>query len=286
MSAVTKRDAYPIPRMNAWIDSLCDAAFFTPSDTNREYWQIELEELDLGKTAFLSHYGLYRFICMLFGLKNASETFQRILDVIARTVRWQFALVYLNDVVTFTEAPEDNMRHIKKVLKHLKNSDLTLNRKKSLFLTETIGYLEHVACWRSLKFAPYTTDAMSGIQEPTNITELKSFLNIFNEFRNFVRNFVRLAVPLKIRLREGKPTKFVTLNEEELTAPILWKKKFYLHWYQPYPIRPSTWHVTQIHATNKSCASCYRCNGTGKDGPLETGPGHSMMRKNNDTTQR
>lgn len=59
-----------------------------------------MKEADQKKTAYTSYHGLYRFIGMLFGLRNASETFQLTPEVLLFTVKWQFARLFLeNDVI-------------------------------------------------------------------------------------------------------------------------------------------------------------------------------------------
>ena len=85
--------------MDECIDSLGSATVFSTLDCNSGYWQIPMAPEDMEKTAFISHYGLYRFRRMPFGLKNATGTFQRIAYIIMASVRWQHALVYLDDVI-------------------------------------------------------------------------------------------------------------------------------------------------------------------------------------------
>lgn len=93
LSAVTIGDAYAIPRMDECIDFLGDAQVFSKLDANYGYWQVEIVEADLDKTAFTSPHGLYSFVRMLLGVQNAPGTFQRVIDVILLAVRWQHALV-------------------------------------------------------------------------------------------------------------------------------------------------------------------------------------------------
>jgi hypothetical protein len=88
LNAITVSDTYPLPRINECIDSLGEAAIFTTLDCNSGYWQIPVEPADRDKTTFTSHYGIYRFIRLPFGLRNAPGTFQRAVDIILSGPAW------------------------------------------------------------------------------------------------------------------------------------------------------------------------------------------------------
>lgn len=134
LNTVNVRDSYPIPRMDECIDSLGQATIFTTLDANSGYWQIEIDDDGRDKTSFTSHHGLFRFKRMPFGLKNAPGTSQRVVDVILATVKWQFALVYLDDVIVFSSSLEDHVEHVATVLRLLKDAGVTLKLKSVPFL--------------------------------------------------------------------------------------------------------------------------------------------------------
>lgn len=106
-----KRGLYTIPRMDKCINSLGEAIIFSILGANNGNLQIKINAPDRDKTAFVYHGGLYRFERMPFGLQNALSTFQRTIDVILFTVRRQFALVYLDDIMVFSKAPEEHITH-------------------------------------------------------------------------------------------------------------------------------------------------------------------------------
>lgn len=101
LKAVTKRDLYSILRREELIESLGEAKVFFTLEANRGYWQIEIETVDRDKKAFTSHHGLFRFIQISFGMRKPPGNFQRTMDITLSTVKCQFDLVYLDDIVVF-----------------------------------------------------------------------------------------------------------------------------------------------------------------------------------------
>jgi len=94
LNNITKKDAYPLPRMEDFLDSLGDAQVFTTFDCTAGYWQVPLRKDDQEKTAFTTHCGIYHWLSMPFGLKNAPATFQRAMDINLPGFKWQICLVY------------------------------------------------------------------------------------------------------------------------------------------------------------------------------------------------
>lgn len=98
------------------IDSLVDAKVIFWMDGNCGYCQIEIAEEGRDKTAFTSHHGLYQFVRVPCGLKNAHITFHRPIEVILVTVWWKHALVYLDAVVVFSKSADEHIAHVRSVL--------------------------------------------------------------------------------------------------------------------------------------------------------------------------
>lgn len=100
--AATKTDSYLVPRMDECIASPTEARILTSLDCNSGYWQVEVDQPDGNRTTFPSHFGLYCLMRMPFGLRNARARFQRALDILLLRDKWQFGLVYLDDVNLYT----------------------------------------------------------------------------------------------------------------------------------------------------------------------------------------
>lgn len=85
------------------MDSLGDAQVPSALDASSAYWQIKVDANDKDKSACSYHYGFYQFTRLLYGLRNASVILKRGVNNILCTVKWQFALVYLENIVVFRE---------------------------------------------------------------------------------------------------------------------------------------------------------------------------------------
>ncbi|KAE9272147.1 hypothetical protein PR003_g30294, partial [Phytophthora rubi] len=144
LNKITKKDVYPLPRIDETLEALGGARLFTTLDLRSGYWQIGMAPGDRDKTAFTTKQGLYRFKRMPFGLMNASSTFQRMMNGVLRGLTWLTCLVYLDDIVVFTRGGvERHVVEVATVLERLRVAGLTLKLKKCVFATKTMEYLGH-----------------------------------------------------------------------------------------------------------------------------------------------
>ena len=232
LNAVTKPDAYPLPRIDECIDSLGEAMIFTTLDANAGYWQIAVAPEDRDKTTFTCHSGTYRYTRMPFGLRNAPATFQRALDIILSGVRWQTCLIYLDDVIVFSKTAQQHVKDVDLVLTLLRQAGVTLKLKKCFWFQDRVDYLGHVITPGRLSVAKENTGAFRTMLFPRSLTELRSFLGAANVYRRFIKGFSKIARPLTEMLRKnadpdwGSPpaeavAAFEELKERLVSPPIL-----------------------------------------------------------------
>jgi len=126
LNVVTKKDSYPLPRMDECIDSLCEATIFSTLDCNACYWQVAIAPEDREKTAFVCQEGAYQYKRMPFGLTNAPATFQRSLHIMLSGVKWQSCLIYLDDVIVYSKTEEEHVGHVDRVMRLLRDTGVTL----------------------------------------------------------------------------------------------------------------------------------------------------------------
>jgi hypothetical protein len=98
LNEVTRKDAYPLPRVDDTLDELKDANFYTHLDLASGFWQVRVRDQNIHETAFQTLDGLMEWVAMPFGLCNAPATFQRMMNDILRDFLHKFLPVYLDDV--------------------------------------------------------------------------------------------------------------------------------------------------------------------------------------------
>ncbi|KAG0925429.1 hypothetical protein G6F30_013366 [Rhizopus arrhizus] len=81
LNAVTKKDSYPLPRIDDLLDTLGKASIFSALDMRAGFHQVPLEEESKELTAFTTKYGVYHYNTLPMGLVNSPATFQRLIDL-------------------------------------------------------------------------------------------------------------------------------------------------------------------------------------------------------------
>ncbi|KAL7831377.1 hypothetical protein SRHO_G00308800 [Serrasalmus rhombeus] len=207
LNAKTRKDAFPLPRIEESLDALSGACWFSTMDLASGYNQVPVAEEDRAKTAFCTPFGLFEWNRMPFGLCNAPGTFQRLMERLFGDQQCQSLLLYLDDIVIFSSTVAQHLERLDLVLGRLQREGLKAKLEKCSFFKQEVSYLGHVISSQGVATDPSKIEAVAGWRRPGTVSELRSFLGFTSYYRRFVEGFAKLAAPLHKLVAELAGTK-------------------------------------------------------------------------------
>lgn len=196
LNDVTVKDSYPLPRIDATLDALGGAKFFSVIDMARGYFQVPIAEVDRCKTAFMANNKLYQFKVMPLGLANAPSTYSRLMNMVLKGLTWKTCLVYLDDTIIFSKSFEDHLVHLEEVLTRIVNANLKLRPDKCTFAADDVHYLGYVITPYGIKPDPNKVSSIVSLPFPKTPRELVRFLGATRFYQMFIHDFSDIAYPL------------------------------------------------------------------------------------------
>jgi hypothetical protein len=172
----TPMDGYPMPVADLLVDAVAGHKVISFMDGNAGYNQIFMAIEDISKTAFRcpGHIGLFEWIVMTFGLKNASATYQRAMNYIFHELIGKVVEIYIDDVVIKSLSHDTHLEDVKRTLECTWKHGLKMNPNKCAFWVsagEFLGFLVHEG---GIEVGKKSMKAIEEIAPPTNLKELQS----------------------------------------------------------------------------------------------------------------
>lgn len=221
---------YPLPLIEDVLSCLGGAKYFTILDLFSAFWQVPLKEEDKQKSAFITGDGLYEFNVLPFGLKSASATFQFLADKLLGPLKWKEAIIYLDDIIIFSNTFEQHLDRLRRVLNKIRDAGLKLKISKCQFAYKTLKILGHIISEEGIAVNPEKIKAISEYPSPNSVKKIQMFLGACNFFRKFIKNYSMIARPLyemtktdKTKFEWGveQEKAFILLKEKLTSSPIL-----------------------------------------------------------------
>jgi hypothetical protein len=195
LNLVKTPDKYPLPNMQDLSNGLHGCTIFSKIDLIKGYHQIPVATEDIPKSAIITPFGLFEYLFTPFGLSNAAQTFQRMMDRTTDGLEGVFA--YMDDSRVGSADRQTHLHHLEAFFIALAASGLAINLEKCVFATPSLEILGHT------------------ISETQDIKQLQHFLGMVNFYRRFLPKYEQVLKPLNDLLKGGAKTLEWTVSAQE-----------------------------------------------------------------------
>jgi hypothetical protein len=180
LNNITKKDRYPLPLISDLLDAPRKAKIYTKLDLAHAYHLVRIAEGDEWKTTFRTRYGSFEWLVMPFGLTNAPAAFQRFVNEVFADMIDISVIVYIDDILIYSDTPEEHENHVREVLKRLRQHKLYANAAKCSFDADTVEYLGYILSPKGLTMAEDKVKAITDWPTPRKVKDIQSFLGFAN----------------------------------------------------------------------------------------------------------
>ncbi|XP_049519403.1 uncharacterized protein LOC125943898 [Dermacentor silvarum] len=199
LNAVTTAEQYPLPQIHDFSARLMGTTIFTKRELLAAYYQIPVEPSDIPKTALTTPFGLFEFVRMPYGLKNAAHNFQRFMNEVTRGLL--FVFVYLDDILVASKTREEHGNHLRLLFERLDEHGLVLKPQKCMFRVEALDFLGHRITAQAILLLESRVQAVMEFPTPTSSRKLREFFGLINFQGRFIPSCAHILQPLTDLLR-------------------------------------------------------------------------------------
>lgn len=216
LNSITTPDRYPIPNINNFTSRLHNTKIYSHLDLVKAFHQIPVHPDDIQKTAITCEFGLFEYLTMPFGLRNASNSFQRYMDHIFRDI--PFVFIYIDDILIYSEDEQSHLDHLEQVFKILDSYNLKISLSKCQFMLPQIDFLGYSISKDGIKPTSSKLTNLNSYPYPNSSQSLRRFLGMINFYHDLIPHYSSKVLPLTEYIRLNPNSKHFELSKTERDA--------------------------------------------------------------------
>jgi hypothetical protein len=196
------KDPYPLPRIDQIVDSTsrCDLLSFL--DAYSSFHQIQMSSQDRKHTTFITVDGLYCYVVMPYGLKNALPTFVRAMSKTFGDLIRDRVEVYVDDIVVKTKRGSTLVEDLTLVFDKLRATRTKLNPDKCFFSVSTGKLLGFLVSHRGIEA---NLEKIKAMRPLTRIKDVQKLMGSLAALSCFISRLAERALPFFRILRKSGP---------------------------------------------------------------------------------
>ena len=194
MNRETITETYPLPRVEDLLASLAGGTAFSKLDLTQAYQQVVLDDESKEMVTINTHRGLYRVNQLPFRVASAPSLFQRIMENLLQGIPG--VLIYIDGILVTGKTIAEHLSNLESVLVRLEYAGVRLKRSKCSFLMPSVKFLGHCISAKGIQPTLEKVEAIRKASEPSDVTQLKSFLGAVNYYGKFLPDLSSILAPL------------------------------------------------------------------------------------------
>jgi hypothetical protein len=203
LNRITVKNRHPLPLITESLERLAQAKFYTKLDVREAYHRIRIKQGDEWKTAFRTRYGHFEYTVMPFGLTNAPAQFQAYINEALKGLVDITCIVYLDDILVFSQTEEEHVAHVKEVLQRLREARLFVKLSKCEWHTQRTEYLGYIVSPEGVSIDANRVKTIQDWPKPKTVRDIRVFIGFMNYYRRFIEGFSKIALPLTKLTQKG-----------------------------------------------------------------------------------
>src|SRR5205807_8356273 len=196
LNNVTIKNRYPLHLMDTLREQVSKAKVFSKLDLRDGYYLIRIKEENKWKTTFRTRYRHFEYKVIPFRLCNTPATFQNMIHEVLRVFLDQGVVVYLDDILVYSETEEEYVKLLTKVFMCLAKYNLAVAVHKSVFHVPEVEFLGYIVNGTGISVSGETTQVIRDWEVPKNLRGVRAFIGFANFYRRFIRNFSSIVRPI------------------------------------------------------------------------------------------
>lgn len=213
LNKITIRDAYPTLKVETILQNLPSAKFVSCLDMTQAFHQIAIRPEDRRKTAFAVGHRFFCFKRATMGFTNSPADLAKVLDRVFGDMM-PHVYHYVDDFIIVSKTFEEHLELLRKVAKRMKEAQLSISRKKSMFCYKRITFLGYIFEGGGLAINPERVQPILEYKRPETVKELRRLIGLVGWYRRFIPDAAGMMAPLT-ELTKGKVGKSARVEWSE-----------------------------------------------------------------------
>ncbi|XP_039304381.1 uncharacterized protein K02A2.6-like [Solenopsis invicta] len=218
LNSATIPDRYPLPHIQDFTSGLYGKNIFSKIDLVKAYYQVPVAKEDIHKIAVTTPFGLFEFLVMPFGLRNAAQTFQRLMNSLLSDL--DFVFCYLDDILIASKNEQEHIAHLRIIFDRLLQAGMSINVSKCLFGQKELSFLGYLVSDQAIKPTTEKVKSIIDFPKPKTIHDMRRFIGIINYYRRCLKNAAEHQALLTEFLKDSRKRdrRVIPWNNETETA--------------------------------------------------------------------